>query len=975
MAPNTAIEDAKAAIKRKRELDDHGKSKRTKRDKLKAKDGPNRENADVDSSIIDAGVEDDAQDKTPSSTKKDKRITKKSVKDLQDGGSRQSAWKLSQAMGGRMLDIDPILTADDQHLILAYHTSVQVYSAAESLLLRKISLQMSTKTAIPENIVATSLSPTSPNHIWVASSAGRMWLVDWTTGEGADLPIQINCSLVTSLAVEAVTIRGQIRDVPFVSVLVGETWQIWACDFQGRKLAGRKILVTRAEFIENLRSVDGGKALVASSRRDILLGSLRPETAKSVSDLVYEFFILDCSDDITCLDIRGAERIHLNRKSQVQAGDDIVVDVVIGCARGAIFFYNDLLPQLRFLEKSGGRNYSLQPRKYHWHRKAVHAVKWSQDGNYIISGGSESVLVQWQLDTGKVDVLPHLGATIENIVVSARGSSYTIHLDDNSTMIMTTAEMKPITYISGIQTLITPPPPSKDSVVKRIGQTQEQGLISKIPSAINPKDHTRLVLCVGNGQQSAQSSGTASMPLLQTLDLSTVQGVSKQAMTRTHPTDVNTTFKGHPITEPRVTHMAYSHDGKWLATVDEWQPPTRDMEPLERPSSDRREVYLKFWTSASEEDSTLELVSRINGPHYTGHDERMLDLVADPTSHRFATLGEDGVVRIWQSGVRQRDGIVVKSRTGRGMESWACVQSIHLQENKALADQQVVSSYSPLRRSGALSYSEDGSMLACAFQNGDESTVYVVDATSGKVVDALDGLINGEVQSIRVLSSQLIVLSDVLVVYNIVTDEMSYGIDLDQEGSAAVIPHLSQLAVDYSSQSYALVVSRINSKGVLKSELAVFSAEHCEPEMIYQIPQPVVAVMTAPGTSGYLVLDSAAQLWSLSQSTDMQSVVLAQPLADINLDTGVAAKDDHAAVVALVNQNEDDEAASDDEMELDGPEDVEMDEDDSHPVVVAPQKLAELFDAAPSFAMPPIEDMFYQVTKLFSPRPTAVGTN
>jgi NET1-associated nuclear protein 1 (U3 small nucleolar RNA-associated protein 17) len=48
----------------------------------------------------------------------------------------------------------------------------------------------------------------------------------------------------------------------------------------------------------------------------------------------------------------------------------------------------------------------------------------------------------------------------------------------------------------------------------------------------------------------------------------------------------------------------------------------------------------------------------------------------------------------------------------------------------------------------------------------------------------------------------------------------------------------------------------------------------------------------------------------------------------------------------------------------------EDEDDDVYPVVVAPQKLAELFDAAPPFAMPPIEDMFYQVTKLFSMKPT-----
>lgn len=579
--------------------------------------------------------------------------------------------------------------------------------------------------------------------------------------------------------------------------------------------------------------------------------------------------------------------------------------------------------------------------------------------------------MQWQLDTSKIDVLPHLTASIENIVISDRGSSYIVHQDDNSTMVMTTAEMKPVTYISGIQSLVAPPPPSKDNYVRRVGYTSDQAVVTRIPAAVNPKDPTRLLVSVGNGQQGTSSGGVASMPLLQTVDLSTVQGVAKQAVTRTHPTDVNATSKGHPITEPRVVHMAYSHDAKWLATVDEWQPPSRDTEVLESPPSERREVYLKFWTTPAD-GQMLELVSRVNAPHYTGRDERVLDLAADPTSYTFATIGADGVVRLWKPAIRQRDGIVVKSRTGQQLQSWACAHTIHLQENKALSDSNIVPK-SVLQRSGALSFSEDGSMLACAFQNGPESTVYIVDVGSGKVVDSLDGLISGEVQSIRVLSSQLIIMSDVLVVYNIVQDEMSYGIELNPDGCPPAIQELSHLAVDHSSRTFAIAVSRPNKNGIARSEVAVFNLDQCEPDAVHQIPRAVASFITSPKTSGYLILDASAQVWSLNQNTDARSVSVAQPLADIELDKE-SAKNENEGAVAIVHLFDD--APSDDEMDVDDAEDaMDEDEDDTYPVVVAPQKLAELFDAAPPFAMPPIEDMFYQVTKLFCPKSTGAETS
>jgi NET1-associated nuclear protein 1 (U3 small nucleolar RNA-associated protein 17) len=269
-----------------------------------------------------------------------------------------------------------------RYLILAYTTSIQVYSAAESLLIRKIPLVLSSKHH--ENITGISLSPTSPNHLWISSSTGRLWRGDWTTGAGFDAVVQLpECSALASLTVDSIVVQNRPRDVPYVSVLVNDTWHIWACYIHDMAYKKKKIVFSRGEIIENLRVVGHGQTLAASSRKDIILASLKSTSHEDIKDLAYEVFTFDCADEITCLDLRAAERVHLSRRSQIRGGDEVVVDLVVGCARGAIYFYNDLLPQLRYLQKkSGGRSGSLQPRKYHWHRKAVHAVKWSQDGTH-----------------------------------------------------------------------------------------------------------------------------------------------------------------------------------------------------------------------------------------------------------------------------------------------------------------------------------------------------------------------------------------------------------------------------------------------------------------------------------------------------------------------------------------------------------------------------------------------------------------
>lgn len=281
-----------------------------------------------------------------------------------------------------MLDIDPILTADEKHLILPYNTSLQVYSCADSLLLRNIKLPISSGADYPEHIISISLSPSDPHFVWVASSSGRIWLIDWTTGDGSSSHLRVKCELLSGMTVEHMNIGKETRDVPLICIGKGPNWSIVACDVRNLDLKSTKTLLSQKALIHNIQSAEKGNTLVASSERNVLLGSPRSRNVASFDQIDYEFFSFDCSDEITCLDIRATERIHLNRASQRKEGDDAVIDVAVGCARGSVFSYNDLLSQLRVLQNAKSRHFSIQPRKYHWHRRAVHAVKWSRDGKH-----------------------------------------------------------------------------------------------------------------------------------------------------------------------------------------------------------------------------------------------------------------------------------------------------------------------------------------------------------------------------------------------------------------------------------------------------------------------------------------------------------------------------------------------------------------------------------------------------------------
>ncbi|KAK4229743.1 hypothetical protein QBC38DRAFT_84706 [Podospora fimiseda] len=879
-----------------------------------------------------------------------------------------AAWKIQTPMGGRMLDVDPVFSPDERYLIITYNTSIQVYTTGDSLLVRRIPIPITKADDDTElasaHIVGTVLSKCSPDNIWVVSSDGRVWYINWTSGDGADRPVAVEAKKVLDMAVDAIDIGGATVDVLLtLQRLTKASAQIVAYDSQALSAKNGRTLHIYDESPQILRTAAGGRVIVAAAKEVLHVGFLKTnKKIRNLGDLAYKFYSFDMPDIISCLDIRATTQMKPKGGAELQS-----VDVVVGCARGAIYMYSDLARKLSIEASASSEMGLLQPRKYHWHRRAVHSVKWSDDGNYIISGGYESVLVLWQVDTGKQDYLPHLSASIENIVVSPSGSSYALHLDDNSTMVLSTAEMKPTMYVSGIQSLVLGDRPSKDALVRRVWRPVDE-ISAPLVATVNPRTPSQIFLCVGNGQQATLGAGTTSTPLLQVFDISSFQGIAKHAIARTNPTDFNITTEGAPIVEPTATKLAFSADGKWLASVDEWQPPEKDIDPFITGSKSpaevcrqRREVYLKFWEVR--EDNSLQLISRINEAHPTDQAEIIFDIASDPLSARFATIGNDGFVRFWTSRLRRRNDRVATGPKDQPLRSWSCSWAITLPVYEQQED--IVEAPRKVFHSGAVAFSEDGSVLFAAYGSATESLVVAIDTETGEVRDVISGMLKGEVRSIKALGSSLILLSEDLVVYDIVSDELLYSFTLKDTSEAA--KRLTQLAVNYASKSFALVAPvphprQDKMKRGARSELTVFSIVDQEPQLVQTFPQLITSVFAAPGSSGFVVVDSAAQIWAITEGAEQAPVL--KSLADLGMDGSAAVESTHDT---LEVQDE----ASDDEMQ-DVDQDVEMADDDydNHAIVVAPQRLAEVFNAAPAFAMPPIEDIFYQVAGLFSTKPS-----
>jgi NET1-associated nuclear protein 1 (U3 small nucleolar RNA-associated protein 17) len=589
-------------------------------------------------------------------------------------------------------------------------------------------------------------------------------------------------------------------------------------------------------------------------------------------------------------------------------------------------------------------------------------------------------LVLWQLDTGKQQFLPHMTATIQNVVVSPSGSSYSVQLADNSTMILSVAELMPTANFAGIQARILEDEEPIDSSVWRVEEdVLEPACFEHTSAVVNPADPSQLLLAVGSTQGvNPDRPRITSIPFLQTFDLGSGHGVSRQALARTNVTSVNLSPNGHLISEPRVVHMQTSYDGMWLATVDEWVPPKRDLDFLRQQEKDlgaerrqRCEVFLKFW-QWSKETRDWGLVTRIDSPHESTDivgAGRVLDLAADPISTRFSTIGDDGLVRIWSLRTRKRDGVPVRRKDGKTLRNWNCQHSISIGKSEILNEVA-----KPLLNA-CVTFSEDGSVLAVACGRQIDGVIHILDPEFGAIRSSRTGMFEGPILKMAFLGQDLVTVSDRILVYDLVADDIRCGVQLGSTITSLSIQQkreMVHLAVDRRSRTFAIALpatfGRYGESSLRNrhSELAVFHQDKLKPVLVQSFSTLVTALLPAVGSEGYLVLDSSAEIRTVLRQGTQAVTSLAQSTSALNLD---AAEEPMGDLLRLV---ENEQEGRDVEVEENQPliDTLIEDDQDENPVVTQ-QQLSEVFDIGPSFALPPMEDMFYQVAALFGGKVSA----
>ncbi|XP_036966398.1 WD repeat-containing protein 75 isoform X1 [Acanthopagrus latus] len=247
----------------------------------------------------------------------------------------------------------------------------------------------------------------------------------------------------------------------------------------------------------------------------------------------------------------------------------------------------------------------------HWHHSAVSSLSFTPEGTNLLSGGIESVLVQWRYNQeNQRDFLPRLGAAITHIAVSPDGALYcTSHSDNKITIIQSCVKVSAV-----IQGLVK-------------GESVGTDLM------IDPRSKS-LVL---NGKPGhLQFYSLQRDKLLYNLDIVQQEYIHESG-----------------LQQFEVVKAAFDASGNWLATVEERKQKGAELE-----------LNLKLW-AFDEQTQSFVLNTTISAPHEAQITGMCFSHAADSQTTMLVSTSKDGHFKAWQ--------LAAQSQTDADEgPSWSC---------------------------------------------------------------------------------------------------------------------------------------------------------------------------------------------------------------------------------------------------------------------------------------------------------------
>ncbi|KAI8093755.1 WD40-repeat-containing domain protein [Halteromyces radiatus] len=335
--------------------------------------------------------------------------------------------------------------------------------------------------------------------------------------------------------------------------------------------------------------------------------------------------------------------------------------LAVGQRTGRITFYHCFTPETV-------KNPTLT--SHHWHYSPVQSLKFMHDGNYLLSGAGESVLVVWQLDTGFRRFFPRCGGDIRYINITPNHKYFSLSLGDNSIRLINGVTQAVEQVIQGVQQWDARQGQlelQEQQNDRTYNSTESTNLVWAEGMTVEPRNH-HLVL---NGSPGTLQFYDAKVDN-QALDLEIIPN-SGNARAVVGTVDA-TIDRGH------VSHVSFSPNGEWMATVD-----------MRNDQVTAVEVYLKFWLW-DHDQQTYVLHTRVDRPH--SNEITSLCFHPSTSSPMVVTTSMDKSFKIWHlTSYEPRESIVIDQ------SAWTC-RSVGVYRD-----------FWPT----ASTFSLDGSMLTVAF--------------------------------------------------------------------------------------------------------------------------------------------------------------------------------------------------------------------------------------------------------------------
>ncbi|KAM6954766.1 WD repeat-containing protein 75 [Lycodopsis pacificus] len=230
----------------------------------------------------------------------------------------------------------------------------------------------------------------------------------------------------------------------------------------------------------------------------------------------------------------------------------------------------------------------------HWHHNAVSSVCFTPEGTNLLSGGLESVLVQWRYNQeSQRDFLPRLGAAITHIAVSPDGALFcTSHSDNKITIIQSCVKVSAV-----IQGLV-------------------KGESVKTDLMVDPRSKS-LVL---NGKPGhLQFYSLQRDKLLYNLDIVQQEYIHELG-----------------LEQFEVVMVDFEASGNWMATVEERKQKAAELE-----------LNLKLW-AFDEQTQSFVLNTTVSAPHEARITAMCFCQATDSQTTMLVSASKDGHFKAWQ---------------------------------------------------------------------------------------------------------------------------------------------------------------------------------------------------------------------------------------------------------------------------------------------------------------------------------------